>query len=1070
MNAVIAAAFGNKKVVLTLMALIIVAGFWAYVVITKEEQPDISFPTFLISVGHDGISPEDAEQLLIKPMEVELRNIQDIDEIFAVGREGGAYIIVEFTPETDQDRARQDVREAVDGAKSRLPEDSLEPIVREFGTADNPSITVVLYGTLPETVMTRVVRQTREALEADPLILEANTRGEREQMLEVLVDDAKLATYNISPGELLQVVQANNRLVAAGALDTNQGRFSVRVDGLVQTADDLFSLPIKRSETGVVTLGDIARVQRTFKEARSLARYAGFPAFTINVVKRSGANVVETTDAAKAIVATLSRNWPEGVRVGFLFDQSIKVNDFMSTLRNNVTSAILLVAIIVVGALGPRSALLVGVSVPGSFLFGILCLHFAGYSINNVVMFGLILSIGLLVDGAIVVTEYADRKMAEGLNKEAAYRLAAERMAMPILSSTLTTMAAFLPLIAWPGVMGNFMSFIPVTVIYTLIGSFLMALIFLPTMGAVTGGADKVVSDQAKALSHDADFDIAKLRGATRWYAEILDAICRYPLRVLAGTAAVMVLIFQAYMSANLGSRTFPDVDPPFVRLQVHARGNISIAQIDHMVNAIADRVRDVDGIEALWSNSFVVNESLQGAEDLVGNVTLTLLDWTQRQPLDMLKAELRARTEDIPGIRVEIADAQFGPIAGKDIQIQISSDDPDKIGPVADALKAKMQSIKGTLDVEDTRSVPGIDWGLDVDRREAGRFGTDVTTVGSFIQLMTNGILAGRYRPNDAIDEEDIRIRFPAEARGLKAFDELVIQTAAGAVPLTNVVTTIPAQKIGKITRRDTQRAVNVNANVIPGIQVNRVLDDVKTWIAEQQFDPAVNIVFDGADRVQGEATAFLAGAMTLALALMGLILLAQFNSFYQTFLILVSVIMGAVGVLFGLLVTNSEFSVVMTGIGIVALAGIVVNNNIVLIDTYNRLVREGMDRLDAVVQTGAQRLRPVFLTTATTIIGLTPMALMFNIDLFSAQIEYGSPTSQFWVDLAIAVVFGLAVSTALTLVFTPAALALGAKIGKFMERRFGKTPERTAEDLRGHEADLTGQPAGHGLPEAAE
>ncbi len=1029
MNALIALAFRNKKVVLTLMTMILITGFWAYGAITKEQQPDISFPNFLISVGHDGISPEDAEQLLIKPLEVELRNLQDVDKIFAVGREGGAYVIIEFDPETNQDRARQDVREAVDAAKSRLPDDSLEPVVREFGTADNPSITVVLYGTLPQTVMTRVVRDSREALEAHPLILEANTRGEREHMLEVLVDEAKLATYNISPTELFNIVQANNRLVAAGALDTGQGRFSIRVDGLVQTAQDLFSLPVKRSDTGVVTLGELARVQRTFKEPRTLARYGGFPAYTINVVKRGEANVVETTDAAKAIMAQLSANWPEGVEVDFLFDQSDVVSDFLSTLQNNVTSAILLVAIIVVGALGLRSAMLVGISVPGSFLFGILCLHFAGYSINNVVMFGLILSIGLLVDGAIVVTEYADRKMAEGLDKEAAYKLAAQRMAMPILSSTLTTMAAFLPLIAWPGVMGNFMSFIPITVIYTLVGSFLMALIFLPTMGAVTGGQSNSASDQAKALSHDARFSVSKLRGVTRWYAEILDAVCRNPLKILAGTAAIMVLIFYAYTSANLGSRTFPDNDPPFVRLQIHARGNLSIAQIDNLVEDIEARVEDVSGIEALWSNSFVVNESLQGAEDLVGEVTLTLMDWSERQPLEDLKADLRARTADMPGIRVEIAEAEFGPLRGKDIQVQISSGDPSKIAPVVDALKAKVTSIQGTIDVEDTRSVPGIDWALDVDRREAGRYGTDVTTVGGFIQLMTNGMLAGRYRPDDAIEEEDIRIRFPAHARGLQAFDELVIQTNVGAVPLTNLVNTVPQQKVGKITRTDTERSVNVNANVKPGVQVNRILAEIKTWIADQQFDPAVKITFDGADKVQQEAVSFLAGAMTLALALMGMILLAQFNSFYQTFLILLSVIMGAIGALFGLLVTGREFTVVMTGIGIVALAGIVVNNNIVLIDTYNRLVSEGIDRMEAIVQTGAQRLRPVFLTTATTIIGLMPMALMFNVNIFTAQIEYGSPTSKFWVDLAIAVVFGLAVSTALTLVFTPAALALGAR-----------------------------------------
>lgn len=1040
MNAAIALAIRNKRVVLTLMTLILLFGLWAYGAIVKEDQPDVSFPTFLIQMGHDGISPEDAEQMLIKPMEVELRSIEGLEELFAIGREGGAYIIAEFDPSVSLDRAKQDVREAVDGAKSKLPEDTLEPVLREFASSDQPVITVVLYGLVPEVTMTRVVRQAREALEAHPMILEANARGERQQMLEVIADPTKLTAYNIEPLKLLQLVQNNNRLVAAGSLDTEEGRFSVRVDGLVQTADDLVNLPVKTSGDGVITLGDIATVRRSFKEASSLARYGGYPAYTLNVVRRTEANVVETSEAAKTIISTLQQSWPSGVKVGFLFDKSKNVGDFLDTLRNNVTSAIVLVAVIVVAALGLRSALLVGVSVPGSFLFGILCLHFTGQSINNVVMFGLILSIGLLVDGAIVVSEYADRKMAEGLDKEDAYRLAAQRMAMPILSSTLTTVAAFLPLIFWPGVMGNFMAHIPVTVIYTLIGSFLMALIFLPTLGAAIGGKSQTDSDKMRALSHDAVFTLDSLGGATRWYAEILSAVCRHPLRVLGGTMVIMVLIFVAYVKADLGSRTFPKNDPPFVKLQIHARGNISIAEIDKMVDMIERRVVDVPGIEALWSNSFVVNESLRGAEDLVGEITLTLMDWYDRPPLEDVKEMLRARTADIAGIKLELAEADFGPIQGKDVQIRISAVDPAKIDPVVEAIKTKLASIKGAIEVEDTRSVPGIDWRIDVDRMEAGRFGTDVTTVGGFIQMMTNGILAGRYRPSDAIEEEDIRIRFGAENRGLQAFDELVIQTPRGGVPLSNLVTTYPSPKVGKITRIDTARSVNVNANVEAGVQANRVLAELKAWIAEQQFDPAVIIAFDGADRVQQEAISFLAVAMSLALALMGLILLAQFNSFYQTMLILVSVIMGAIGALFGLLVTGREFTVIMTGIGIVALAGIVVNNNIVLIDTYNRLVKEGADAMAAVVQTGAQRLRPVMLTTATTIIGLAPMALMFNIDIFNAAVEYGSPTSKFWVDLAVAVVFGLGVSTALTLVFTPAALALGARL-KMRRKDKGKT-----------------------------
>ncbi|WP_374764613.1 efflux RND transporter permease subunit [Yunchengibacter salinarum] len=1045
MHTLIDLAVSSKRLIITLLVMILGAGFYAYFNIVKEEQPDIPFPVFLVNMAHDGISPEDSERLLIKPMETHMRSIEGIKELTAVGREGGAYIILEFYPDVDQDRARTDVREAVDMGKSRLPEDTLEPLVNEFSTSEEPVITIVLHGTAPEQTMVDIVRTAREELEAQPLILEAETQGERDRMLEVLIDPRKLANNAVTPQELLNVVQRNNRLVAAGAVSGATGRFSVRVDGLVENANDVLSLPIKSSPDGVVTLGDITDVRRTFKEATSLARYDGQPAFTIEVKKRSEANAVEAANSAKAVIAAMSADWPESVRHDYLFDQSVEVSDFLATLRNNVVSAIVLVSIIIVAALGGRSALLVGISVPGSFLFGILLLYFTGNSINNVVMFGLILSVGLLVDGAIVVTEYADRKMVEGLGRDQAYRMAAKRMAMPILSSTLTTMAAFLPIVFWPDVIGKFMAYIPITVIYTLIGSFLMAMIFLPTLGAVIGRPSQANPGQMQTLAQDSRFDVSKLRGITRWYGEILTAVTRHPGRVLAGTAAIMALIVVAYVQAGLGSRAFADTDPPYVRLLIHARGNMAIEQVDSLVRQVEDRVRDTPGIEAIWSTTMTNNSDIRGSEDVVGRINLMLEDWFERAPVADIKADLRARVADVPGIRVELAEAEFGPIQGKDVQIRVSAENPGLITPVVAAIRDRLAERDDTLEVEDTRHVPGIDWSMRVNRAEAGRFGTDVTTVGGFIQLMTNGLLASRYRPADTIEEEDIRIRFPAEYRGIQAMDDLMIQTPVGGVPISNLVERAPTQKVGKITRVNMERAVTISANVQKGVLVNRVVGDIKGWIKDQGFDRRVGIHFEGSDEVQQDAASFLVTAMVASLALMGLILLAQFNSFYQTLLILTSVVMATIGVLFGLLVSEREFSVIMTGMGIVALAGIVVNNNIVLIDTFNRLKSQGIPAIEAIIHTGAQRLRPVLLTTTTTMIGLLPMALKFNIDFFTASMEFGSPNAKFWVDLAVAVVWGLGIATILTLVITPAALALPER---WRLKKAAKRAEKAAPD----------------------
>ncbi|WP_308909771.1 efflux RND transporter permease subunit [Pseudokordiimonas caeni] len=1040
----------SKRLILTLLSIILIAGMLSYANIVKEEDPHIPFPVFLINISHDGISPEDAERLLIKPMEVQLRGLEGLKRLDAVGREGGAYLIAEFHPDQSQDRARQLVRDAMDMARSRLPDDTLEPTLSEFSTSDEPVLTIVLSGPVPERTMAQIVRSVREELEAQSLIREVETGGEREQMLEVLIDPAKLTVYNVTPAELYGVVANNNRLVAAGSLDTASGRFSVRVDGLVEEPDDVLSLPIKASTDGVVTLRDLTTVRRTFKDANRLSHYNGQPAYTIDVMKRTEANVVEAAEQAKVVVEKMRVGWPDGIQIDYLFDQSVEVADFLDTLRNNVVSAIVLVVIIVVAALGTRAAMLVGVAVPASFLFGIMCLHYTGESINNVVMFGLILAVGMLVDGAIVVTEYADRKMVEGMDRQEAYSLAAKRMGLPIISSTLTTVAAFLPIIFWPGIMGEFMKYIPITVIYTLMGSLLVALVFLPTLGATIGKPSEVSAASMQALAQDATFSVDRLRGFTRWYGEILEAVVRKPFRVLAGTVVIMVMIVMAYGAANLGSRTFSEGDPPLVRLLVHARGNMSIGEIDRIVRSVGERVYDTPGVKAVWSTTMLTNNDITGSEDVVGRVNLMLEDWNKRQSYEDLKNELRERTTDMPGIKVELSEVSFGPIQGKDIQIRLSSEDPALLATAVATVKGKLGDIDGVVEVEDTLHVPGIDWSLDVDRAEAGRYGTDVTTVGSFIQLMTNGMLAGRYRPADSIDEEDIRIRLPQDARGIQAFDELTIMTPKGPVALTNLVDRVPTPKIGKITRTNAERSVTVSANVRDDVQVNRVVEAMKEWQGAAKLDPRVNVKFEGSDEFQQEASSFLFGAMLLALALMGLILLAQFNSFYQTALILTAVIMGAIGVLFGLFVTGREFSVIMTGIGIVALAGIVVNNNIVLIDTYNRFRDHGIDPLEAIVHTGAQRLRPILLTTGTTMIGLLPMALEFNVNFFDANIEFGSPTSKFWVDLAIAVVWGLGASTILTLVFTPAALAAREQLRiKWRARRDRKAAGAIAAEV---------------------
>ena len=1064
MNGIIKTAIDHKRLVLSILVLILIAGAYAYAVIPKEDNPDVQFPFFSVQLIHEGISPEDAERMLIKPMEKHLQSLDGLKEMTSKGFEGGASIVLEFQSDSDPDQALLDIREAVDLGKADLPDETEEPVVREYSAGKSPILTIVLYGTAPERAMVRLAEDLKDRLETIPSVLEAQVGGKREEVLEVIIDPSKLESYNVSLGELLSVVRNNNRLIAAGALDTGSARFAVKVPGLFENARDVAALPIKTSRDGVVTLADLGEARRTFKDATSLARFNGRPAITIEVIKRVKTNTVETAEAAKELTRRLAENWPADVHYEFLGDQSVFVSDFLGTLRNSVLSAVALVAIVIVGALGWRSATLVSISIPGAFLFGILLLYALGYTINTVVLFGLILAVGMLVDGAIVVSEYADRKMLEGHDRRTAYRMAAQRMAWPIISSTATTLAAIVPLLLWPGILGDFMSYLPVTLIFTLIGSLLMALVFLPTLGAEIGRAGEANAALMEQLSGEEHaFDPGRLRGFTGFYVRLLAAIIRHPGKVTLLTFATLISVWAMFALDNGGSVLFPDGEPDSARVYIHARGNLSLQEMDRLVRDVEARLTHIDGVKNTYTR---VGPGSGSAEDAIGRITLLFKDWDERPAASEIEETIRRRVAEVPGVKVEFQEQQNGPVQGKAIQLRVSSEVPSLIDSSVARIRAHLDEMDGLVDIEDSRPVAGIEWRLAVDRAEAGRFGTDITTVGSFIQLITNGALVGKYRPEEADDEVDIRVRFPIADRGITALDHLRVPTEFGMVPIRNFVQRVARPKTSQIERIDGERVMRIAADVAEGVQPRSKVAEIRTWLASQHLDPRVKVSFAGQDEMERESSAFLARAFILALFLMAVILLAQFNSFYQAGLILTAVVLSTVGVVFGLWLTGRPFVIVMTGVGIVALAGIVVNNNIVLIDTYDRLVKDGMKPFEAILQTGAQRLRPVLLTSVTTIIGLLPMVFQFNVDFINRAVEIGSPTSFIWVDLALAIAFGLTFATVLTLLVTPSLLALRVNM---LER---KARRRSLRDIR--RRLRRGEPvegvAGSRLPEAAE
>jgi multidrug efflux pump len=716
----------------------------------------------------------------------------------------------------------------------------------------------------------------------------------------------------------------------------------------------------------------------------------------------------------------------------------------LTELQNSVLAAVLLVFIVIIGILGIRTALLVGVAIPGSFLMGILLIGSFGVTINMMVLFALIMAVGMLVDGAIVVTEMADRRMAEGESRFDAYSRAAIRMSWPIIASTCTTLAAFVPLALWPGTSGEFMKYLPITLIAVLAASLIMALIFVPTLGSVFGRTGATTPEMKRNLAAAETGDLDSVTGLTGSYVRLLRSSLKRPWRNVAAVTALLLAVYAAFFALGRGVEYFPEVEMPFGMVDIRARGDLSIDEKDELVRQVENRVLGMPEIENLYAK--VGDGSDDAASDHIGSLTLNYVDWDERRKSDEILAEIRNKTADLAGIAIETRKPDPGPPIGKPIHIEVSSRFPALLDEAVADIRAAMEEHPAVINIEDSRPLPGIEWQIDVDRAEAARFGADISLVGAMVQLVTNGIKIGEYRPDDSDDEIDIRVRYPEQYRSLSQIDALRIPTDAGLVPISTFVERRPAQQVSTITRIDMRRTISIDADVDSDYLVSEVVAELRKLMPTLALDPRISAAFRGGTEDQEEDMAFLQRAMLMALAIMAIILVTQFNSIYQAGLILTAVLFSTGGVLLGHLVMGKPFGVIMSSVGVITLAGIVVNNNIVFIDTYNVLRGRGLDAYDAVVRTCAIRLRPVLLTTVTTIIGLMPMVLGVNINLIGRDISVGAPSSQWWTQLASSVAGGLAFATILTLLLTPSLLMIQANISQRLAARRERRSERSS------------------------
>ncbi len=1135
----------NARMIMTLVVMSVLAGVYAYTTLPKEGEPDIDVPFLFVSIPYPGISAEDSEKLLVRPMETALADVTGLKGLSATAAENYAGIALEFPLDWDRDATLADVRAKVAAAESQLPEDVGQYSINEINFSEFPVLVISLSGDIPERTMLRVAKDLQDQVESVKGVLEAGITGQRDEMLEVLIDPLKMEAYNVTAGELLAVVNNNNKLIAAGEVEVGSGAYSIKIPSAFDDPSDVYGLPVKKNGDSVITLGQLADIRLTFEDAVGTARYNNQPTVALQIVKRKGANLIDTVAEVRQVVDETVARWPQdmqqAISVDVSMDNSTNVEDMVSQLEASVLTAIALVMIVVLASLGIQSALLVGFAIPTSFLLTFALLAVMDISISNIVMFGLILAVGMLVDGAIVVVEYADQEIQRGVGPFRAYRDAASRMFWPIVSSTATTLSAFLPMLFWPGIPGQFMRNLPVTLIFVLSASLVVALIFLPVVGGVAGRishrftiwaeflraklgvtarlllvlaafavavagvflsrtagllagsvvlvvAMMALSVSIHALKKPAADSIGETSYKRTWFGHFTNFIAGNPIMPVVSIVLTSLLIggiFVTYQKNNLGVEFFVNTEPERAIAFVRARGNLSLEEKDRMVGEVENAIMGIRGVESIFAfaGSGGLNQNTGGAsspQDAIGQVQIELLPWDERNLWgpegngNYILGQIREKLAEIPGIKVEILEQTMGPASAKPVHLRVKGDSWDDLLAATKTVRAKYDSMEGLTGVDDTLPLPGIDWKINVDVQQAGRYGADVASVGGMVQLVTRGLQLGTMRTASSDDEVAIRVRFPEKDRVLSTLDTLRVRTPQGLVPLSNFVTREPVPKLAEIKRVDNQRYFDVLAGVEDGTNANEKIAEITTWLEDNNPLPAsVSWEFVGDAEDQAESMTFLAGAGVAAMALMFIILLTQFNSFYNSVLVLIAVVLSTAGVLLGMMVMGQPFSVIMTGVGIVALAGIVVNNNIVLIDTYQEFSKY-LPKLEAITRTAEARIRPVLLTTITTMAGLTPMMFGLSLDFINGGYSINTPTSLWWKQLATAVVFGLGFATFLTLIVTPALLALRIWVSRgaytalvvlFLPRnhpiRRDRRLARKAAKMAADEIDWSGKPA---------
>ncbi|MDC3204362.1 efflux RND transporter permease subunit [Pelagibacteraceae bacterium] len=1038
----------RKRTAIALLIVLIFAGIFGRVNIPIENEPEIVVPVVYVGVGLTGISPQDSERLLLKPIEEEVRAIEGIDKLQGFAFENYAAAVIQFEAAETMKKSLDKVRDAINDAKVKFPDDAKEPVVSEVSFEDQPTVIVSIDSpTASERYLLNLAQEIKKEIELIPSIFEAELLGAREEQLEATLNRSQMENYNISFAEIITSVSNNNQVVTAGEIQTGQGQFAVNVPGLFETARDVYELPIRSTNNSTVNLADISTIKRNFKDRESYTKVNGEPGISLLIKKGRGRNVIDTINEVDEVVQSFKSKVPSDVNFTYVMDSREIMEDNVNSLQGNILLATIFVIIVTMLALGIRSSLIVGSGIPVSILIALFVLYVLGYDYNFMVIFGILVALGMLIDGSLVVVELADRKMLEGFDRQKAYIYSAKRMFWPIVASAATTLAVFIPLFFWPGISGQFMQMLPVTIFVVLFIALIFSLMFVPVIGSVLGKPSNASANSFKKLGSDQNFNLRDISGYIGIYVSILDKLLKKPILTLLSVFIILFTIISSFFSFGKGMIYFSTGDPYFGQIKIYARGNLSIDEINKLTSDVEFIVNEHTGIKNYFLQTGQFSNIVAGgggsSEDLIATAYFEFVDRNQRKNGHEIISELRDQFDQIKGIKIEVTEQSGGPPIGKDLEIRITGPSSSSILKVTKDVRNYIdENVNGLVSVEDTLPVPLVDWELIIDKPKAAQFGADIFTIGKAVSLVTNGIMIGKYRPDDVDDELEIYVRYADKERSIDQLDNIMIETRSGQIPISNFVEKKPKKNVSYIRRYDTRNAMYIKANVVEGLIAADKVSEIQKWTDDQNYPSYIDIAFGGENEEQTESMKFVTQAFIISILIMAALLVTQFNSFYQSFIILTAVIMSTAGVFFGLLVFNQPFSAIMHGVGVVSLAGIVVNNNIILIDAFNFVREKDNDTLfNSILKACAQRLRPIFLTTITTMLGLIPLAMNYSIDPILRTIEYDSNVSGFWTPLAQCIVYGLSFSAFLTLIVTPCLLILPSHIRSYFKKAQSET-----------------------------